>query len=213
MPEQHMEPDRPNSDELEAVERLLDDEGDPDELTGDLVAYLDGELDRQGSEAVSARISLDATVRSEATALKKAWDLLDHLPRPEPSPSFTERTLSRIEPLRTSGMAPISPPAGRTSAAMTPLPPKPRRTRMLAGWALMIAGAGIAGYFIRGLIVDQLDLMDQSDKDRRILADQRLLQNMPAYRHVDDLNFLRSLDDPDLFGNEEPSAPVDGGAR
>src|SRR6516165_2932506 len=78
-------------------------DGEGDDLTSELVAFLDGELDAPGNEAVEAKISLDSTVRAEADALKRAWDLLDYLPRPEPTANFTERTVSRIEPVRQSG--------------------------------------------------------------------------------------------------------------
>src|SRR4051794_26053888 len=67
-----------------------------------LVAYLDGELAGEAKRAVETRINLDPTWRDEAEALKRTWDLLDYLPVPEPSPSFTQRTLSKLEPIRTS---------------------------------------------------------------------------------------------------------------
>ena len=53
----------------------------------DLVAWLDGELEGEAA-------------RAEADALRKTWELLDYLPRPEPSASFTHRTLSRLAPAR-----------------------------------------------------------------------------------------------------------------
>ena len=30
----------------------------------------------------------------------------------------------------------------------------------------------------------------------------RVIENMRFYEHVDDLNFLKSLDQPDLFGDD-----------
>jgi len=212
-----MDNDSKETDDFDPADHPAEEDDAPDELTGDLVAYLDGELDRQGTEAVSARISLDATVRAEATAFKKTWDLLDHLPRPEPSASFTERTLSRIEPLRQSSGG-VSMPAGRTSTSAPVIAGPARRSasarlRYAAGWLILLGLTGVAGYFIRGLIVDQLELMALREKDGQILAEQRLLQNLPAYRHIDDLSFLKSLDDPDLFGDEHPLAPIEEGSK
>ena len=62
----------------------------------DLIAYLNGELDEDKTRAMEATLSLDPRVRAEADALRSAWDMLDYLPRPEPSPSFTHRTLERV---------------------------------------------------------------------------------------------------------------------
>src|SRR5579875_558227 len=66
----------------------------------DLVAYLDGELTGEASRALEAKLSLDPSARAEADALRRTWELLDFLPRPQPSPRFTHRTLERLSPLR-----------------------------------------------------------------------------------------------------------------
>src|SRR4051812_1944661 len=87
----------------------------------ELVAYLDGELDEEQAHSVEARISMDPTLRAEAETLKRAWDMLDYLPRPEPSPSFTNRTLDRIS-------------VRETAAALRPARKAPRWL-VAAGWA------------------------------------------------------------------------------
>src|SRR5262245_33529894 len=61
-----------------------------------LTAYLDGELDEASTHAFEARLSREPSLRAEADALKRTWDLLDYLPRPEPSTTFTHRTLERL---------------------------------------------------------------------------------------------------------------------
>ena len=72
-----------------------------DKERADLVAYLDGELDGDAARRIEQKLALDDAARAEATALKKTWDLLDFLPRTEPSPSFTHRTMERLTPIRT----------------------------------------------------------------------------------------------------------------
>src|SRR3954467_5059323 len=67
-----------------------------DEDHEELVAFLDGELDDEQAHSVESKITLDPTVRNEADTLKRTWDLLDYLPKPEPSPNFTNKTLDRI---------------------------------------------------------------------------------------------------------------------
>src|SRR2546423_7509849 len=75
----------------------------------DLVAFLDGELDEDSARQLEAKLTLDPQARAEADALQQTWGLLDYLPRPEPSPSFTHRTLERLavrtSPLRKSAAA------------------------------------------------------------------------------------------------------------
>jgi anti-sigma factor RsiW len=186
-----------------------------DGLTEEIVAFLDGELDAPANEAVGAKISLDPTARAEADALKRAWDLLDYLPRPEPSPNFTERTLSQIAPARPpespSGPAPAR--SGGTRAAVLPAIPvrrsPGRRALAAAVWLLVAAAAGFAGYFGRARVVEHMRHLDQQEQDARILSDRRLLRDLPNYRYVDDLAFLQALDSPDLFG-DETSPPPEG---
>ena len=56
--------------------------------TEELVAYLDGELDERAAEAMATKLSLDPKLRAKAEAYQRTWDILDVLPRPEPSSSF-----------------------------------------------------------------------------------------------------------------------------
>jgi anti-sigma factor RsiW len=227
-----MDENRPNPENSRVNDRDVPVEGDHNDLTSELVAYLDGELDRQENEAVGAKISLDPAVRAEANALKQTWDLLDHLPRAEPSTNFTERTIEKIEPLRQSGSsssasgqaaaksgptaAKSGPAPQHASTAQAPILDLPRRSfphwiAVCAVWLLLAGGAGVAGYYIRGLAV-ALNRMDQQEQDAKILSERRLLENLPNYRHIDDLKFLEDLDNPDLFG-EEQSVPINEGPR
>src|SRR5262249_44099703 len=69
------------------------------DATEGLVAYLDGELDSKAAESMATRLSLDPTLRAEADALQRAWDVLDILPRPQPSAAFATRTVSQVVPV------------------------------------------------------------------------------------------------------------------
>ena len=67
----------------------------------DLVAYLDGELDEASPRAArseAGRRSADAA--EEPTALRRTWEMLDYLPRPTTSVTFTSRTLERMSVFR-----------------------------------------------------------------------------------------------------------------
>ncbi len=150
-----------------------------EEERADLVAYLDGELAGEAAHAMEARISLDPRLRAEAESLKRAWDMLDYLPRPpQPSPAFTERTLSRLEPIRKKPDA----------------PPGPRWLPFLGGWAAALVVSALGGYF------GYKAMVPHEPGDRELVRDLRLIENKRQYELVEDFDFLNQLSDPDLFG-------------
>ena len=84
-----------------ASENTAPDDGPaPDAFEAELVAYLDGELDSAAAGRVEARLATDPAARTRASELKKSFDMLDYLPRPEPSPTFTTRTLDKLPVLK-----------------------------------------------------------------------------------------------------------------
>jgi anti-sigma factor RsiW len=143
----------------------------------DLVAYLDGELEGEAARALEAKLSLSPEARAEAESLKRAWEMLDYLPRAEPSPHFTERTLSRLAPLR----------AAR---------PGWRRWMAAGAWAAGVLAAFAAGW------VGFNRLVPAEPGERELVQDLRIVENKRLYELVPDLDFLKKLDDPDLFGED-----------
>ncbi len=145
----------------------------------ELISFLDGELPPEEARAVEARLNTDPRVRAEADALERTWALLDHLPRPEPSPNFTNRTLDRLAvQVQRRGL----------------------RWQRVAAWAAVWLVAfglgsacvfGLARFFPRPV---------PGDED--LIRDLHVLDNLNEYRQVGDLRFLRALDNPDLFGDE-----------
>ncbi len=159
--------------------RLSDDD------RAELIAYLDGELDEAAARAMEARLGRDAAARAEADALRRAWDLLDFLPHAEPSPSFTHRTLERV--------------TARHAAAATGMSRR-RRWGAAAGWAAGLAAAAAAGFAAVTLLVPR----EPTDDD--LVRDLRVLENKRLYEQVDSVEFLKALDQPDLFGDDNPEA-------
>ena len=150
----------------------------------DLVAYLDGELAGEAARSLEAKITLDPAARSEAETLKRTWDLLDYLPRPQPSPSFTNRTLERLTPVR-------------AKAALR----KRRPWLVGAGWAAALLAAVAAGYAGVGLAV-----RPPANPDQDLARDLRVIENKRYYDRVDDLDYLKQLDQSDLFGDDAPGS-------
>ncbi len=67
---------------------------DPDDEL--LVAYLDHELDRKEQVELENRLMEDEQLRARLRQLQTGWDLLDDLPKPEPSLKLVESTLELV---------------------------------------------------------------------------------------------------------------------
>jgi hypothetical protein len=66
----------------------------PDERAN-LVAYLDHELGEAERDAIATKLAHSPTARRELEALKRTWEMLDHLPVSQASPSLISRTLTQ----------------------------------------------------------------------------------------------------------------------
>lgn len=160
---------------------------DPRPLTeqerDELVAFLDGELPEPAAQEFEGRLGRDPRLRAEAESLKTTWDLLDFLPKPEPSPSFAERTLSRIEPAVT---------AERVAAPALPW----KRVGLGVGWAAAALVSMWLGYRAYGWF------SPRGPGDAELLRDLRVIENKRFYELIEDVRYLDQLDQPDLFGDE-----------
>lgn len=176
-----MSTDRPPSDSPR--------DGNPLSLE-DLVAYLDGELDDAESEAVEARVTNDPASRTEAETLRRTWELLDYLPRAEASSNFTSRTMERLDAV-----------PGRASDTMPMGASRGRLIRVASIWAALIAVAILSGYWGTRALFPTGPVTDKNI-DALSIADLRVVENLPLYRHVPDVAFLRELNASDWFADE-----------
>lgn len=162
-----------------------------------LVAYLDGELDETAASALEAKLNLDPRVRAEANQLKRTWDLLDFLPKAEPSVDFTHRTLERV----IAGSRPVSTRL-RLPARWLPSP-------LALTWAAAILVAAVVGFGGGTKLPRQQTAIPipeaQGEVSEEWVRDLRVMQNRRLYEQVDNFQFLQKLadpDDPDLFGDD-----------
>jgi anti-sigma factor RsiW len=172
-----------------------------DEQQAELVAYLDGELDERAAQEFERRISQDAQLRAHADRLKKTWELLDHLPQPEPSPNFTSRTLDKVAVLRPTGSASVAQPLSKTTNAK--VKPLARAWPKLATFAAVAAALFVGAFVLSGPLLRQASRPeDPKAIDEQMAQDLRVLDNLALYQYADDLTFLFGLDQPDQFGDE-----------
>jgi anti-sigma factor RsiW len=158
----------------------------------DLVAYLDGELRGPRAAALEAKLNQDPNVRAEAESLRQTWELLDYLPRSEPSPEMVRTTMTRI-----STYIPAS--ADRRGS---------HTWLRYIGWLAAAFLAGIAGFTAVHLVPHRGAAPDSPpalSADEAMVRDLSVLENQRLYQHVDDIGFLQHLADPnedDLFGKD-----------
>lgn len=152
----------------------------------DLVAFLDGEMTGEAKRAIEAKLTLDPHWRAEAESLKRAWDLLDFLPKPpDASPSFTQHTLSKIGPL--------ARPTHRSTFGGW----KGSRWLALGGaWAAAVVLAALVGYF------GTRALLPTGPGEGELTRDLRIIENKKLYDLIEDIDFLHELEQPDLFGED-----------
>jgi len=170
-----------------------------DAPTEELVAYLDGELDPKAAESVATRLSLDPRLRAEADALQRAWEVLDVLPRPQPSAAFANRTVSQVIPLPGGSGTQFLAPGGPAGATMPAVGARRSGTGFWLGSAVLILAAAAGGYLGHRALAPP----PKATAADPALEDVPLMKNLRLYRNVDDMDYLRKLDSPELFGDEE----------
>jgi hypothetical protein len=142
-------------------------------------------------------------MRAEAEALKKTWELLDYLPRPEPSTSFTHRTLERLAVAQTGS----SGGPWRDWSWLAPL-----------AWAAAMLIAMVGGLFAAHHLFQPSQSGNPpppggtaaapkgQDIESTMSSDWDMLKSLQWYIHVDDVDLLRQLNQKDFFGDDEPGS-------
>lgn len=190
-----------------------------DPVEAELVAYLDGELDGEAERTVEARLASDPQLRARADALKKTFDLLDFLPRADPSPDFAARTVEKLPAVKSN---PESRP-GVAAAARSSSVPIALSTGSIPGgtagrpwfWvaAVLVCGIALAGGYFASAALRSIGTSDEkvqpyvaapaspaSDDDP---PPERAIELLPLYAGADNLEFVRELAaDPELFGDQ-----------
>jgi anti-sigma factor RsiW len=150
-----------------------------------LVAYIDGELTEHEARVIATKLTQSPTARREVDSLKKTWELLEYLPRPQASDAFPERTLTSIRSFESRGGA--------------------WDQRAKAGMALgvrltisaIVAGASLALGFA-------LTRWVWPDPASRLARDLSLAEHLEEYQEVGSFDFLEELARSKEFDTPSP---------
>ena len=116
--------------------------------------------------------------------MKKTWELLDFLPRAEPSTGFTHRTMERLAVGETGRMT-----AGSLRTRWNWLAP--------AGWVaamfLAVLGSLWAGQILWPVANPLPPVQQPPDLEAQIAPDLDVIRNKRLYDNAENLYFLRSL--------------------
>ena len=148
-----------------------------------LVAYLDGELDTEGSLRIEELLATDPKVRQALQRLDGTWELLDEL---DASPTSDASAQSTLEMVTVAAAADAE--QDRASA------PRRCRRRWLAV-ATGLAVAGLAGYLSAAWL--------KPDPDAELVRRLPVIEYLEHYRLVDGVEILRLLSKEDLFDGSE----------
>jgi len=159
-------------------------------LEEQLVAYLDGELDTTASRRIEELLAADPKVRLTLQQLDRTWQLLGALDATPVDERFTQSTLEMVTVAA----------AHEVEQSRAQAPRRRRRRWLLA--AASVAAAGLAGFLIAGRFLPDRD----AQRNRELLEDLPVLENLDQYGQVGDVEFLQMLCQEGLFAKE----PDDG---
>ena len=149
------------------------------DLTEQLSAYLDGELDADARDQVEQLLARDSNARTQLQRLERAWQLLDGLPRVELEPSFTETTVEMIA-------VSVADELGESK-----LPAAKRRWTFAAVMSSLCLGASLLGFVAVKFAAP--------DPNADLLRDLPAIENVEHYLQGGDVEFLRKLKESGLF--------------
>ncbi|MBJ7303035.1 MAG: zf-HC2 domain-containing protein [Gemmataceae bacterium] len=146
-------------------------------------SYLDGELTEEEAREFEAKLASSPEERANFQAMKKTWEMLDYLPKPDVTMAFTAKTMEKMRALSNPTIAIKEYSYGDR--------------RLLVAAVLLIlfvGGFGIGSYSLRKTV----------SIEEEIIRNFGLYENKKIYEQIENIEFLKKLDAPDLFG-QDPS--------
>ncbi len=148
-----------------------------------LVAYLDGELDGESCRHIEELLAVDPEVRRKLHWLEQTWEMLDELDTAPVGEDFTRSTMEMVALAAEEDV--------RKSAEEAPR--RRRRKWLLCGGGMLAAGA--AGFMVF--------VLTAANPNKELLKDLPVLENLDEYQQIQDIKFLRMLQESGLFPKVE----------
>ncbi|MEC8337387.1 MAG: hypothetical protein VXZ84_04520 [Planctomycetota bacterium] len=182
-----------------AAEKQPSDETDL--LNEQLSAYFDGELPPEEKSRFEQLLAKDHKLRVQLKNLEVNWGLLESLPR-DPAPSrFTASTVEMVAIRGTSAED------NNPSRAVDWI-------RRIPRWLWIMTAALIAGIsgYTATTIVSQIKPVSRlmADKNAQLLENISFLEYFPEYQLVDNIDFLKKLNEIDYFSSRTQVAADPG---
>jgi hypothetical protein len=152
-----------------------------------LVAYLDGELDGESCRRIEELLAVDPEVRRKLHWLEQTWEVLDELDTAPVGEDFTRTTLEMValaaeEDVRKS---------------LDEAPRRRRRWWLLCGGGML--AAGLAGFLAFTLLASN----PNRELNKALVENWPVLENLDKYQQIQDIKFLRMLQESGLFPKVE----------
>jgi anti-sigma factor RsiW len=151
-------------------------------IDDELIAYLDGELDATAAQHIDERLANDADLRRRLKQHQQTWDLLDELPLTNVGERFTQTT---VEMVAVSMAEQVDDAAQRETF-------RSKITWLVGGSVAVVAL--VTGYAFVSSIT--------SAPNRQLVEDLRVIEHLDEYRAIEDVEFLRALQQAGLFTAE-----------
>ena len=170
-------------------------------LNEQLSAYFDGELPPEEKSRFEQLLAKDHKLRDQLKNLEVNWGLLESLPR-DPAPSrFTASTVEMVAIRGTSAED------NNPSRAVDWI-------RRIPRWLWIMTAALIAGIsgYTATTIVSQIKPVSRlmADKNAQLLENIGFLEYFPEYQLVDNIDFLKKLNEIDYFSSRTQVAADPG---
>ena len=154
-----------------------------------LVAYLDGELDEEATQAMERLLAESPEARHEVDMLARTFSLLDSLPRPGASADFSARTLATLR-------------AEDPSTSWT----EKRWYHVARNGA--VAGVWVVGLLLAALLGYSLSRRAVPSEEERLIRELPVIEKLDAYSDVGRIELLEELHQHKVFDeNDDSSQP------
>lgn len=156
-----------------------DAEKKPTVGSADLIAYLDGEMDAETRQKIERCLAEDPQLVQRMREHQRAWDLLDDLPREEVRDDFAQTTLQMVAVAAGGDVQEHASEANH------------RRRWVWGTVGVSLIAASLAGFWLASSRLAR--------PNRQLLHDLPVIENLEAFQQVEDVEFLRALENEGLF--------------